>query len=237
MISTRLSKILFSLVDEYIDSGDPVGSKILTQKYKLGVSPATVRNVMVELTNQGYIHQPHLSAGRIPKHKAYRLYVNQYAQYHPIPDEIKESFQRYLENKKEEALQALNYCLELVSEAILQVGISYDSKNNRTNIIGLVNLLHYKEFDNIAKARNIIGFLEKKKNVQKLISRVSTRLGGHQFFIGDDIGFEELYDCSVAFLRLKIYQDDCLVGFAGPVRMDYQKTLGAFRYLSQVFHH
>ena len=66
----RREKILYTIVKEHIATGSPVGSEILVSKYKLGVSSATVRNEMAELEDNGFIIQPHTSAGRIPTEKA-----------------------------------------------------------------------------------------------------------------------------------------------------------------------
>jgi heat-inducible transcriptional repressor len=75
--STRAAQILGALVAEYIDSGEPVGSTRLAALAGLSVSSATVRHTLVELEEQGYLQQPHTSAGRIPTDRGYRFYVDQ----------------------------------------------------------------------------------------------------------------------------------------------------------------
>lgn len=75
MLTERQSKILFSLIREYIMNATPVASETLARRYDLGVSPATIRSEMGELERQGYIIQPYTSAGRIPSAKGYRSYV------------------------------------------------------------------------------------------------------------------------------------------------------------------
>lgn len=72
----RKQQILQALVEDYIATAEPVGSKSLVERYPLRVSAATVRNVMAELEAEGYLVQPHTSAGRIPSDKAYRFYVD-----------------------------------------------------------------------------------------------------------------------------------------------------------------
>jgi heat-inducible transcriptional repressor len=72
----RKELILNTIIKEHIKSGAPVGSSILVEKYKLDISPATVRNEMMALEEEGYIMQPHTSAGRIPTEKAYNLYLS-----------------------------------------------------------------------------------------------------------------------------------------------------------------
>ena len=74
-MDTRKKLILNIITKEHIRTGAPVGSGVLAQKYKLNVSPATVRNEMMTLENEGYIVQPYTSAGRIPTENAYKLYL------------------------------------------------------------------------------------------------------------------------------------------------------------------
>jgi heat-inducible transcriptional repressor len=74
-LDKRKSEILNNIVSEYIKTGKPVGSSSIVRKYRLNVSPATVRNEMAELEKLGYIYQPHTSAGRMPTSKGYRFFV------------------------------------------------------------------------------------------------------------------------------------------------------------------
>jgi heat-inducible transcriptional repressor len=74
-LDKRKSEILNNIVSEYIKTGKPVGSSSIVRKYRLNVSPATVRNEMAELEKLGYIYQPHTSAGRMPTSKGYRYFV------------------------------------------------------------------------------------------------------------------------------------------------------------------
>lgn len=74
-LSERESRILRAIVTEYIDTGQPVGSRTLSRKYELGLSPATIRNVLSDLEEAGYLYQPHTSAGRLPTETAFRLFV------------------------------------------------------------------------------------------------------------------------------------------------------------------
>jgi len=74
-LDPRSAAILRAIIEEYVATAQPVGSVSLVEKYRLGVSPATVRNVMAELERAGYLQQPHTSAGRVPTDAGYRLYV------------------------------------------------------------------------------------------------------------------------------------------------------------------
>ena len=73
----RKFRILQAIIDDYILTAVPVGSRTISKKYDMGLSSATIRNEMSYLEELGYLDQPHVSAGRIPSAKAYRLYVDQ----------------------------------------------------------------------------------------------------------------------------------------------------------------
>jgi len=75
-IEDRKIKILQAIINDYIRTGDPVGSRTIAKNYNLGIGSATIRNEMADLEDMGYLEQPHASAGRIPSSKGYRLYVD-----------------------------------------------------------------------------------------------------------------------------------------------------------------
>ncbi len=77
MLDDRKLRVLYAIINSYINSAEPIGSRTITKQYDLGVSSATIRNEMSDLEELGYLNKPHSSAGRIPSDKAYRLYVNE----------------------------------------------------------------------------------------------------------------------------------------------------------------
>src|SRR5258708_19087461 len=76
-IGEREREILTAIVETFISTGEPVGSRTLARSNREGLSPASIRNVMAELSDAGYLEQPHTSAGRVPTPAAYRYYVEQ----------------------------------------------------------------------------------------------------------------------------------------------------------------
>ena len=76
LLDERKRRILQAIIEDYIYTAEPVGSRTIARKYELGVSPATIRNEMADLEFLGYLEQPHTSAGRIPSAKGYRFYVD-----------------------------------------------------------------------------------------------------------------------------------------------------------------
>lgn len=88
MLDERKIRVLFAIINSYIDSGDPIGSRTISKTSDLGVSSATIRNEMSDLEDLGFLNKPHSSAGRVPSDKAYRLYVDELLKKNPITTDI-----------------------------------------------------------------------------------------------------------------------------------------------------
>lgn len=101
-ISDRKKKILAAVVDEYIRTAEPVGSKVIAQNAGLGCSSATIRNELAELVAMGYLEQPHTSAGRVPTPMGYRMYVNELMEKQKFSMEETEKLNRRLTDKLQE---------------------------------------------------------------------------------------------------------------------------------------
>ena len=88
-LNERKRRVLWAVVQDYADTAEPVGSRTIARKYDLGVSSATIRNEMQDLEDEGYLEQPHTSAGRIPSIKGYRFYVDWLMQPVPVSEDEK----------------------------------------------------------------------------------------------------------------------------------------------------
>lgn len=97
MLDDRKLSVLRAIVTDYVDSREPVGSKALVERHQLGVSAATVRNDMAVLEEEGYITQPHTSAGRIPTDKGYRLFVDKLARIKPLSPAERRAISTFLD--------------------------------------------------------------------------------------------------------------------------------------------
>ena len=96
-METRQLDILRAIVEEYVATDEPVGSKAISQRHGLGISPATIRNEMSVLEDAGFITQPHTSAGRIPTDKGYRLFVDKIATVKPLSNAERRAIETFLE--------------------------------------------------------------------------------------------------------------------------------------------
>jgi len=96
MLDDRKLAVLRAIVEDFVRTHEPVGSKGIVERHQLGVSPATVRNDMAVLEEEGYIAQPHTSAGRIPTDKGYRLFVDRLSQVKPLTPAERRAIESFL---------------------------------------------------------------------------------------------------------------------------------------------
>jgi len=129
-LSARARKILFSAVAEYIATGDPVGSRTLARKYVVDLSPATIRNVLADLEDAGFLMQPHTSAGRVPTNVALRAFISALTEFPEIPAEQVKSMREQLEEifgqqlASDDALRRAGQLLSGLTGAAAVVAIS-----------------------------------------------------------------------------------------------------------------
>ncbi len=112
----RKKQVLCAIITDYIATAEPVGSRAVAKKYNLGVSPATIRNVMSDLEELGYIEQPHTSAGRKPSDKGYRYYVDCLMEKEQLSDEEMSTIHAALALGLRQADQFMRQCCQIISK-------------------------------------------------------------------------------------------------------------------------
>jgi heat-inducible transcriptional repressor len=118
----RRLEVLRAIVQDYVSTNDPVGSKALADRHDLGVSPATIRNDMAVLEEQGYITQPHTSAGRVPTDKGYRLFVDRLSAVKPLSVAERRAIERFLDGALD-LHDVLSRTVRLLAQLTRQVAI------------------------------------------------------------------------------------------------------------------
>jgi heat-inducible transcriptional repressor len=118
----RRLEVLRAIVQDYVSSNDPVGSKALAERHDLGVSPATIRNDMAVLEEQGYITQPHTSAGRVPTDKGYRLFVDRLSAVKPLSMAERRAIERFLDGAVD-LHDVLSRSVRLLAQLTRQVAV------------------------------------------------------------------------------------------------------------------
>lgn len=119
----RKRRILQAIVEDYVLTAEPVGSRTIARKYGLGVSAATIRNEMADLEEMGYVEQPHASAGRIPSDRGYRFYVDELMEVKPLPPWVLERVQELCEGRVRAMEAVLQQVARLLSEVTNSLAI------------------------------------------------------------------------------------------------------------------
>lgn len=130
MLDDRKKRILQAVVDEYVNTAEPVSSASLVDKYNLNYSSATVRNELAELENNGYLDKPHTSAGRVPSAKGYRFYVDELIKEDDISLEEIKYIQEKLETKVNEIQDLTKIATTTLSEITHYTSVAIGPKNN-----------------------------------------------------------------------------------------------------------
>jgi len=146
-LSERSRKVLYAVVQSYINYPDPVGSRIVTKRYSFGLSPATIRNIMSDLEEMGFLTQPHTSAGRIPTDLGYRCYVDSLATeadfYSNIEIEILQGLYRRLEILKNDIELLLSETTKSLSMLSHYLGVAMSPTPDMTTL-SRIDLLKYQ---------------------------------------------------------------------------------------------
>ena len=116
LLDIRKMRILQAIVDDYIMTAAPVGSRTVSKRSDMGLSPATIRNEMSDLTELGFLEQPHTSAGRIPSEKAYRLYVNHIMDSAQLTDDEADYIKRHLDTRVHEVGEVIRQTAKVLSD-------------------------------------------------------------------------------------------------------------------------
>ncbi|MDL2209196.1 heat-inducible transcriptional repressor HrcA [Desulfovibrio sp. OttesenSCG-928-O18] len=123
MRDSRATAVLAAVVERYISTGEPVPSAVVAGASKLNLASASIRNIMAELTDQGYLEQPHVSAGRVPTAKAFRLYVDTVLAPKPLTTAKKKAITEGLDLENADISQILRRASAMVSSQCLQLGV------------------------------------------------------------------------------------------------------------------
>ena len=148
-LTNRKKRILRAIVEIYIATAEPVGSKAVAEQAGLDISSATIRNEMADLTEMGYLEQPHTSAGRIPSPKGYRLYVNELMEEHRLTMQEAEKINEALNLKIREMDQVMSEAGKIISQLTKYPTFAL-TKGNSKVVIRRYDLLMVEENSFIA---------------------------------------------------------------------------------------
>lgn len=210
-LSERSRKVLYAVVQSYINYPDPVGSRIVTKRYSFGLSPATIRNIMSDLEEMGFLTQPHTSAGRIPTDLGYRFYVDSLATeadfYSNIEIEILQGLYRRLEILKNDIELLLSETTKSLSMLSHYLGIAMSPTPDMTTL-SRIDLLKYQADKVAAVLFTTEGLIKNKvlsvdpdisqKDLNRIAHYLNSEFSGYTF---DEIRLKLLKEMSREKIR------------------------------------
>lgn len=233
----RKKQILHAIIEHFVATAEPVGSQTIVVSYKMSVSPATIRNDMAELEAEGFIFQPHTSAGRIPTDTGYRHYVNELTNY----DKAYKKAVAVLANLQKEAdrektYEKLQSIVSLLARASENVSFATLPDEERTFYLGISHILRQPEFmQEPLRASQVVEVLERGTNFLKTLKELDIADSEPQIYIGKENILKEINSCSVIVARYNYKGYKGFFGILGPTRMAYPFNLALVTEMQKLF--
>jgi len=220
-VNSRQEAILDAIIRDYVETAEPVGSLNLVQKFDFPFSPATIRGEMAELESQGYIYQPHTSAGRIPTDKGYRHFVNLVISEEKSLARVDErSVKQKILRQHMKYEKLIDLAAKSLADGTGNVGIIGISGLVYTH--GLANLFAQPEFKD---SENVIRAAEIMDRMHELVSEMPP-IHNPLVFIGSESPFSAAAGVSLVVSGFETpYGNIGRIAVLGPTRMSYQKVI------------
>jgi heat-inducible transcriptional repressor len=229
MISERKKFLLDIIIREYLKTAMPVSSGILVEKYKLDISTATVRNEMMELEEEGYIHQPHTSAGRVPTEAAYELFLSDFKdskKKKELKDTENETLEKLFKDDEVARRQTAKAIAEMSGGAVF-----WAFHKNDLYYTGLSNLFSQPEFSRVGMVCDVSAIIDR---MEEIIDDIFEELeDGEQILIGTKNPFGNFL--STVLVKYKNNNASGVFGILGPMRMDYTRNLALVEFIKKKF--
>lgn len=229
-LTARQTQILKSMVDEYIETAEPVGSETLDKKYNLGVSSATIRNEMVALTDMGFLRQPHTSAGRIPAPKAMKFYIDQLMEERQmsLAEEVKAKEEVW--DAREDIEDLLDEATHSLAERTKALAIAYVQDGDRVWHSGYANVFRNPEFADLEATASLFTFLEQAQRMQELFFERMSGTSPVEVVFGEELGWPGFRPIGVVGTRFSVGGKQGALGIIGPTRLPYSRIIPVLRY-------
>lgn len=232
-LTPRQIHILKGLIEEYIETAEPVGSELLEKKYNLGVSPATIRNEMAALTRAGYLKQLHASAGRIPTPQALRFYVQQLMEEKQLSVAEEAAAQQHINEAKNDVEHLMREATRSLSQATHALSIGLLDDEDRVWHAGYSYILDTPEFYNIDVTSHVLALLEEAKRMQELFfTRLSP--GPISVIFGEELGWQYFEPIGVVATKFSVGNHNGCLGIIGPARLPFSRVIPNVRYFGSL---
>lgn len=227
-LSPRQIQILKAIIEEYIATAEPVGSETLDKKFNLGVSPATIRNEMVRLTDMKLLNQPHTSAGRSPTPTAMRYYVEQLMKPKSMSVTEEVSMKEKMWDYRQEVDKLLREATKTLAERTKTLALTA-TKEGDLYYAGVANLLDMPEFYDYQLTHRLFETLDHFDYWWTILESQD-----HLFDIvlGDDLGTRGMMSqCGFVYIKFSTPHVSGAIGVVGPSRLNYSQVVPMVRYV------
>lgn len=231
-LTARQVRILRSVIEEFINTAQPVGSETIDRKYSIGVSPATIRNELVYLTKQGYLKKVHSSAGRMPTPLAFKLYVNELMKEKELSVADEVSTKERIWNSRKQKEDLLRSGTKLLADRSNALGITLTADRTIYHA-GYANLLNMPEFYDIDVVRNVLSLIEEAALIEEIFESVNSENPIHLVF-GPELGNRYLEPVGLIFMEIQTAGMHCRMGVLGSARFEYDYLIPMMRYFRGV---
>jgi len=232
MLSERQKKILSVVVKEYTETAVPVGSKVLASKYKFDLSSATIRAEMNDLEESGYLHQPHISSGRIPTDKGYRYFVEEIMSDKELSKVEQKKLQAELLKMQAKNTRLTRTTAKLLSG--LSGNLAISGVKHEFDDFGMQELLdepEFREMDDLCRLAETLDYIDEK--FDSLVKNL--RDNEVKIFIGKENPIKEISNCSMMISPYKTKSGEKgLLALIGPKRMEYAKNKSLINYMKKL---
>jgi len=231
-LTQRQIDILKVIIHEYTETGMAVGSEILEKKYKLGVSPATIRNEMVELAKKGYLKKNHFSSGRVPSAKGFRFYIKHLMKQKEMSTTDEVSYKNSVWDERKEAHRLLSQATKVLSQ---KTGLLSLVTTNLGDVYysGMANLLNEPEFLDLNLSRSLFGRLDEVTFWEKILNDMFSLEDEIYYMLGEEDFHDSAFDCCASvFGEFEGPKIKGIIGVIGPKRMSYDDVIPQVRYFS-----
>lgn len=199
-LSDRAKRILEAVIEDYIATAEPVGSRSITRNHELALSPATVRNVMSDLEEMGLLTSPHTSSGRIPTDKAYRLYVNSILEVKHIERDNRKEIQRRCRLAGKDMGQVLKETSRLLSTTSSYMGVVMAPRL-------AANVFHQIEFVKLSSRRILAIMVSQNGTVQNRLIQTEEEIVQEDLVRMANYLNELLQGLTIAQVRERLLQE------------------------------
>ena len=224
-LTSRQIQILRSVIDEYLDTAEPVGSERIEKKYDIGVSPATIRNEMAALTDQGYLRQPHTSSGRIPTPMALKLYVRELMHKRDVSvaDEI--AMKDQIWDAKDDLRTLLRQTAKIIAQKSRAIGIAYTDHYGAFSS-GYSHMYNNREFEDVNVARTVLALVEETKQLHDIFNKQwDSSDEPVQVVFGSELGNQYLDPISIMFTEVNQGKSSCTIAIIGSCGINYPRFI------------